>query len=344
MSGNWVTLSHVMERVDTGQRLDRWIKAQYPQWTQAMVQKMLRQGDVRINGKKSKSDARLEEHDVLTIRATHAVINNEPPKPAYEKQVFQVTEEEAADLRARILFKDEEILAINKPAGLAVQGGSKQSLHLDGMLEALRLNAEEAPRLVHRLDQDTSGVLLLARTRAAAQELMEQFKGKTVRKVYWALVLGCPERSIGHIELPLAKRAGKDQIERVQVDEEQGQFALTHYRVVARLEERYGQSLSWVEMMPVTGRTHQLRVHMAAIGHPIIGDVKYGGKPVVMRPYAPQLHLHARALKLEDKAKVIQAPLPEHMQRAWEHLGWPLDDQGVGLLELVDMWEEGEQA
>lgn len=344
-SANWQTISHVMELPDQGQRLDKWLRREYPGWSISMLQKMLRQGDIRLNGKKCKTDVVLSEHDVITIRVTAqflAQATTAPTKSA--KQEIEISQEEAKALQAQVIFKDAHMIALNKPAGLAVQGGSKQSKHLDGMLRALCFDAKEPPRLVHRLDQDTSGVLLLARHRQAAQKLGDGFKHKTIRKIYWALVDGHPERAVGSIDVPLSKRGGAGQQERVQPDPENGQEALTHYRVVERLAPSGRRpALAWVEMMPITGRTHQLRVHMAAIGHPIIGDGKYGGRDAHVHGLDGQLHLHARAVEMARGAKPIHAPLPAHMQKSWELLELPTDDSGVNLFELSEIWDAADE-
>ena len=216
-------------------------------------------------------------------------------------------------MRAAVIYRDDDLIALNKPPGLPVQGGSKVGRHLDGLLGALRFEAKEAPRLVHRLDRDTSGILLLARHAAAARDLTALFRSRELRKLYWALVVGVPKPAQGRIDAPLAKRRVGDG-ERVVATAEGGQRAITDYALI----EAAGRRLSWLALMPRTGRTHQLRAHAASVfGHPVVGDGKYGGEAAFPAGFEPRLHLHARALELPrpgNKAPlVLTAPLPLHM-------------------------------
>jgi len=237
----------------------------------------------------------------------------------------QVSAGDEAMLRDAVLHRDDAVIVLNKPPGLAVQGGSGTERHLDGMLEALRFGSEVRPRLVHRLDKETSGVLVLARTIAAAAFLTRAFREKTTRKIYWAIVVGLPKLRQGRIDLPLAKLPGREG-ERVRADAEEGKRAITYYHVA----ESVGSQASWLALFPVTGRTHQLRAHCAAIGTPILGDQKYGITAVHLTgvPDAKRLHLHARSLEiphpLGDTLRVT-APLPRHMRRSWEFFGFPDD-------------------
>jgi 23S rRNA pseudouridine955/2504/2580 synthase len=247
---------------------------------------------------------------------------------AASRRPIEIDPGEAADLKRRVLYKDASVIALDKPGGLAVQGGTRTERHLDAMLDALRFDAEERPKLVHRLDRDTSGVLLLARTTPAARALAEAFRHKDARKLYWAVTVGVPERSSGTIDLPLAKLAGA-RGERVAADEEEGLRAVTRWRVV----ERAGREAAWLALMPETGRTHQLRVHCAALGAPILGDFKYGGREAALPGGAekPKLHLHARAIRMpHPKGGVIevQAPLPGHMRETFAFLGLSMDAAG----------------
>ena len=224
-------------------------------------------------------------------------------------------------VQSAVIYRDGNMIALNKPAGLPVQGGSRVARHLDAMLDALRFDAAEAPRLVHRLDRDTSGVLLLARHAAAARELTALFRNRQLQKLYWALVVGVPKPAQGRIDAPLAKRqvgAG----ERVIATAEGGQRAITDYALI----DTAGRRLSWLALMPRTGRTHQLRAHTASVfDHPVVGDGKYGGEAAFPAGFEPRLHLHARALALPrpgGKALVLTAPLPPHMAAAWRFLGF----------------------
>ena len=210
---------------------------------------------------------------------------------------------------------DRDIIVIDKPAGLAVHGGSATHWHLDGMLDALRFGGDERPRLIHRLDKDTSGVMVLARTAASARRLGKAFAGRDVRKVYWAITVGRPEQDQGRINLPLAKNMGKGR-ERVGVNEDAGKNAITDFQVL----ERAGNRLNWVALWPRTGRTHQLRAHCVAIGCPILGDGKYGGRGAFIEGLpanAKKLQLHAREIEIpQDGGRDwrIVAPLPPHMR------------------------------
>ena len=225
-------------------------------------------------------------------------------------------------VRNAVLHRDEAVIVIDKPAGLAVQGGTGTERHLDLLLDALRFDAAERPRLVHRLDKDTSGVLVLARSAAAAAALAAAFRGKTVRKVYWALTVGVPKPRQGRIDLALAKLMGSGG-ERVVADDEDGKRAITFYRTVAHA----GAKIAWLALEPLTGRTHQLRAHAASIGTPILGDGKYGAAlahPAGV-PNARRLHLHARAIEFPHpggKRLAVTAPLPPHLRDTWAFFGF----------------------
>ncbi|MSP49296.1 MAG: RluA family pseudouridine synthase [Alphaproteobacteria bacterium] len=302
------------EEVDL--RLDRWFKRHFPTLGHGRLEKLLRTGQVRVDGKRVKAGQRLEPGQVVRVPP----LDIEAPAPKREPSA--VEEREAKDLRARVLHKDAEILVIDKPAGLAVQGGTGTDRHLDGLLEALRFEAKERPRLVHRLDRDTSGVLVLARTAEAARWLGEAFKSRDADKVYWAVVAGVPKPRQGRIDLKLAKLPGKSG-ERVAVDAREGKHAVTDFAVV---EEVKGIA-AWVALKPLTGRTHQLRAHLQAIGHPILGDGKYGGKAAHLDlPDAPkQLQLHARSIALKrpnGRVLKVEAPLPPHLRSTWAAFGF----------------------
>ena len=228
-------------------------------------------------------------------------------------------------LQAAVLHRDEAVIVLNKPPGLAVQGGTATERHLDGLLDALRFGNLERPRLVHRLDKDTSGILVIARTAAAAAFLTRAFREKTTRKTYWAIVVGLPKPRQGRIRSGAREdaRAGG---ERVRPDTEEGRRAVTYYRVI----DSAGAQASWLALMPVTGRTHQLRAHCAAIGTPILGDVKYGEAAAHLAgvPGSRRLHLHARSLSIPHPlggTLEVTAPLPPHMRRTWEFFGFPGD-------------------
>jgi 23S rRNA pseudouridine955/2504/2580 synthase len=236
-----------------------------------------------------------------------------------------VSAADMAMLEAAILHRDDDVIVLNKPPGLAVQGGTRSERHLDGLLDGLRYGSDERPRLVHRLDKDTSGVLVIARSAAAAAFLTRAFRDKATRKIYWSLAVGRPKPAHGRISLALAKQMGPGG-ERVRADPDEGKSAVTYYRVI----DSAGERASWLALLPITGRTHQLRAHCAAIGTPILGDPKYGGAGAQLAgaPNAQRLHLHARELSIPHPAGGIlrvAAHLPPHMRQSWEFFGFSGD-------------------
>lgn len=311
---------------DAGLRLDHWFKRHFPGLTHGRLEKLLRTGQVRVDGKRAKSGERLEAWSAIRVPPLGS--DTAVPRPAPAPR--PVDPVEAERLQRRVLYRDDWVLAIDKPAGLAVQGGTKQATHLDGMLDALRFDAAERPRLVHRLDQDTSGVLLLARSREAAQRLTEAFRDKTARKTYWALVVRTPHPPHGRIDLALSKGMGKGgEKVRPKEDDDGGRDAVTLYRTVDTASRR----VAWLELRPLTGRTHQLRAHCAFLATPIVGDGKYGGADAFLtgEGIERQLHLHARAVVMPHPERGflrIVAPLPTHMARAWKALGFDPKDAG----------------
>ncbi len=316
-------MSGVAQRIvasdEAGMRLDRWFRQHYPGLGHGRLEKLLRTGQVRVEGRRVKSGQRLEAGQSIRVPPLDDTQAGRPARP-------EPSDADAELARSIVLYRDDAVIAVNKPAGLAVQGGAKTSRHLDGMLDALRFGSEERPRLVHRLDRDTSGVLILARTAPAARALTASFRGKDVAKLYWAATAGVPDRDEGIIDLALSKRAGAGRTggEAVAPDPEAGQKAVTAYRVI----DRAGSRAAFLALWPKTGRTHQLRVHCAAIGHPILGDGKYGGPAAFPGGdgIASRLHLHARRLVLPHPAgrgRVdVIAPLPDHMVETWKTLGF----------------------
>lgn len=300
---------------EDGLRLDRWFRRHHPDVSHGCLERWLRSGQVRVDGHRVKAGVRLSPGQVVRVPPQRAEpVPEEAPRAAMARS-------DVLALQARILHMDPEILVLDKPHGLAVQGGSGTWRHLDGMLDALRFGGER-PRLVHRLDRDTSGVLVLARTQAAAAWLGEAFRGKAIAKLYWAIVVGAPPRPAGWIDVPLAKVAASGG-ERVQGVDGTGQRALTHFRVA----DRAGRKASWLELEPLTGRTHQLRVHCAALGTPILGDGKYGGRQafLVESRASRQLHLHARAIRLvrpDGSGLAVAAALPAHIRDTFAFLGF----------------------
>ncbi|MBD0270630.1 MAG: RluA family pseudouridine synthase [Acetobacteraceae bacterium] len=302
-------------------RLDRWFRRHFPRLTQGAIQKMLRTGQVRVNGKRADAGTRLEPGQEVRIPP----LPEAPPPDEGERRKASPEDENAArDLASRIIHRDDAVLVLDKPHGLPVQGGPGITRSVDSMLDAFRFGAEERPRLVHRLDRDTSGVLVLARSAAVASRLASAFRGRDVEKTYWALVVGRPEAPEGRIDLSLAKLGGPRGHERVRAvdDPEEGTRAITDFRVLDTVKNR----VAWLELRPLTGRTHQLRVHCAeGLGCPILGDGKYGGAGAHMERVSGKLHLHARALRLPHPnggVLEVAAPPPSHMRDSFAFFGF----------------------
>ncbi|MEG9884475.1 MAG: RluA family pseudouridine synthase [Hyphomicrobiales bacterium] len=302
-----------------GMRLDRWFKARYPALGHVALQKLLRTGQVRVDGRRVKAAARTiagQRVRVPPLGPGKTIVRRHMPGP-YDAQ----------KVRSWIVHQDDEVIVLNKPAGLAVQGGAKTAHHLDGMLDALAFGAER-PRLVHRLDRDTGGVLVLARNRQAAIALGSSFKSRKVVKVYWALVRGAPKPHRGRIDLPLAPsgHGGSRRMAPARLDNADAQDALTHYRTIAAA----GAKVAWVALYPKTGRKHQLRAHMSAIGHPVLGDGKYGGQSAfIADDLARRVHLYARALRIPHPAGgtlEAVAELCDHMRESFAYFDFSPED------------------
>ncbi|WP_086608723.1 RluA family pseudouridine synthase [Erythrobacter donghaensis] len=308
---------------DDSIRLDRWFKRNLPQVGFATVSRWARTGQIRVDGKRAKPEDRLAAGQVLRVPPGGDEPAREPAKP----KARALSPEQIAEAKEMVIRETPSAIVLNKPPGLATQGGSKTTKHVDGLLDAFVENERTPrPRLVHRLDKDTSGVLLIARTPGSAASFSKRFASRSARKVYWALVVGKPALSEGVIDAPLAKQPGTGG-EKMHIDEENGAAAKTRYRVV----DSAGQRAAWVELEPLTGRTHQLRVHMAAIGHPIVGDGKYGGPDAFLTgAVSRKMHLHARRLIItEPKAGEgsggkldVTAELPPHFAASMEVLGF----------------------
>lgn len=308
---------------DDGIRLDRWFKRNLPQIGFATISRWARTGQIRVDGKRAKPEDRLISGQALRVPPGGEDAGRQPglqPRRA-------LSPEQLVEARAMVIHETASAIVLNKPPGLATQGGSKTTKHVDGLLDAF-VGDERTPRprLVHRLDKDTSGVLLIARTPGAAASYSKRFASRSARKVYWALVVGVPDLAEGIIDAPLAKQPGTGG-EKMHIDEESGAAAKTRYRVV----DRAGTRAAWVELEPLTGRTHQLRVHMAAIGHPIVGDGKYGGQDAFLTgAVSRKMHLHARRLIITEP-KVgnssggkldVTADLPAHFAMSMDVLGF----------------------
>ncbi len=315
---------------ETDLRLDRWFSRRFPELGHGRLEKLLRTGQVRIDGKRAKSNQRLEEGQVIRVPPLGEAPEATGPKPAKP-----VSSAEAKALKDAILYMDDDVIVLNKPAGLAVQGGtSLDHHHLDAMLDALCFGAAERPRLVHRLDKDTSGALLLGRNAFATAKLAASFRSREARKCYWALVVGVPKFPQGRIDAPLAKMAGK-MGDKVAVDEEEGRRAVTYYRIV----DSAFRKAAWLEMEPRTGRTHQLRAHSALLGTPIQGDGKYGGPDAYLQGQgvSRKLHLHSRAVMVPHPRKGLikmEAPLPAHMSASFDFFGFDEERAGAPFISF----------
>ncbi len=322
---------------DGESRLDRWLKRRFPQVTQGAVEKLCRTGQIRVDGGRVKASDRVSPG--MEIRLPPLPDSDAPARPKPDR----TPPDDAAMIQAAVIWKDDHIIAINKPPGLPSQGGSGQGdRHVDGLSAALMFGYKDRPKLVHRLDKDTSGLLLLARTDRVAARLSESFRDRTTRKIYWAVVAGVPHPRKGTIRYGLVKAPGHGRggegekmmaIHPGKVDATEGaKRATTDYAVLDALASR----AAWVALVPVTGRTHQLRAHMAELGHPVIGDGKYGGSgqenlgdgwgAQLGGEISRKLHLHARMIAFDHpvtgKRVTLTAPLPDHMARTWATFGW----------------------
>lgn len=300
---------------DDGQRLDRWLKKNVPEMSFVMAQKLLRTGQIRVDGKRAKPDARLVAGQEIRL----------PPMDARpeKRDGYRLREDDAEMIQKAVIYDDGDLLAINKPPGIATQGGMNIERHIDGMLEALTIGDGVKPRLVHRLDKDTSGVLLLARSAEMARQLGRMFQGRDMKKIYWAITSPAPTEMEGEIKAPLIKGTVGPEKDKMLVDHKEGQKAYTNYEVM----EVAGRQAAFVAFMPKTGRTHQIRVHAAYAGFPLLGDAKYGTKAAIEGPGITQrLHLHARSLQFRHpvtkKVLKIMAPLPADLAKSWDALGF----------------------
>ncbi len=320
-------------------RLDRWFKRRFPTVAHSLLEKWLRTGQVRVDGKKATARQPLEVGQ--TIRIPPLPTAERPPvaRPAVDEAITKM-------LRDAVLYMDDDVIVLNKPPGLAVQGGSGMAdKHLDAWLGALQFERKDRPRLVHRLDKDTSGVLFLGRTVPATAKLAAAFKSRTARKCYWALVAGMPKIRQGRIDAPLAKLPGRAG-ERMAVDQDEGKRAVTWYRVVDNALKR----AAWLELEPRTGRTHQLRAHCALMETPILGDGKYGGEAAFISGMgiSRKLHLHARAVQLPHprtgELLTVVAPIPDHLDKAFAFFGFETAQAGEAFGENSPFMSTGETA
>ena len=319
----------------TEQRLDRWLRKRFPHISQGRIEKMCRKGEIRLDGGRVKASSRLAAGQSLRLPPLP-----DGPAPVLDRRT--ATPDDVAMMRRMVIYRDDHILALNKPPGIAVQGGSGQTRHIDGLRSTLKFDATIEPKLVHRLDKDTSGVLLMARTGAAAAGLARAFQSRATRKIYWAAVAGTPRQPEGTLVTGLVKQAGHgphgagEKMIVLHPDDiattPGAKRAVTDYRVITSAARR----AAWLALSPVTGRTHQLRAHMAELGCPIVGDGKYGSNRQTNEgdgwgaqlggEFSQKLHLHARSIRLTHPVTgstlTITAPLPDHMVRTWEMFGW----------------------
>lgn len=323
---------------DDGIRLDRWFKRHLPDASFNIVSRWARTGQLRVDGKRATPGDRLEAGQQLRVPPAD-VAAAASARPARKRR--ELTDDEMDFALGMVIHRDDAAIVLNKPAGLATQGGTKTENHVDGLLDALCFGLDNRPKLVHRLDKDTSGALLVARTSRAAGHFAKAFSSRTARKVYWALVVGVPAIEDGFIDLPIGKQPGSGG-EKMHVDEKDGASARTRYRIV----ERAGNTCAWVELQPYTGRTHQLRVHMAAIGHPIVGDGKYGGKEAFLTgTISRKMHLHARRIRIDHpKGEQIdvRADLPPHMKDSFADLGFEIELGDALVLDAPKFSETAE--
>jgi 23S rRNA pseudouridine955/2504/2580 synthase len=303
---------------ESGMRVDRFFEGRFPGLSFSHIQRIIRKGEVRVNGKRAQPKDRLEAGQAVRIPP----LRLDAPRP---ERAGSETDKTRAFLKSITLYEDADVLVLNKPMGLAVQGGSGTTRHIDGMLDALRDRQGQKPRLVHRLDKDTAGCLLIAKTRFAATALAKNFRTRSARKIYWALVAGVPKPKQGRISTFLAKEErADDSVMRIAGHGDEGaSHAITYYAVV----ETAAQRLAWISLKPVTGRTHQLRAHMDHIRHPIVGDPKYFNRENWELPGGIQqrLHLLARRIAIPHPRGGtidVTAPLPAHMQQSWNLLGF----------------------
>lgn len=316
---------------EEGVRLDRWVKRRLPV-TQGQLEKLLRSGQIRVDGSRAKANTRLEAGMVVRLPPVHQQTAEE--KAAYKPGKSSSRDEQF--LREMVIYQDDEMFALNKPAGIAVQGGTKQGdRHIDGMLDILS-DGEYRPKLVHRLDKETSGLLLIARHPAAAARLGDLFRSHEMEKVYWAVTVGSPKPAAGQVRCWMAKGQGPEGRERMvhaAQNDEGARHAITDYITVSQA----GQKAAWVALRPQTGRMHQLRFHMHELGTSILGDDKYVTRREIPQGVAGGLHLHARALLIPKRNKrplLLQAPLSGHMKATFATLGFLEEEAGKDPLEL----------
>ncbi|QIK78487.1 RluA family pseudouridine synthase [Sphingomonas piscis] len=313
-----LTRTNTVREDDDGIRLDRWFKRHLPEVSFNIVSRWARTGQLKVDDKRATPGDRIAAGQTIRFPDPSTIdLSSQRAEPRREP----LNDEEAELVREMVIHRDRNAFVLNKPPGLATQGGTKTHQHLDRLLDGLSDEEGNRPKLVHRLDKDTSGALLVARSARAAGHFAKTFSGRTARKVYWAIIVGVPSPDEGLIDLPLAKQPGTGG-EKMHVDKENGLSAKTRWRLV----DRAGNRAAWVELQPLTGRTHQLRAHMAALGHPIVGDAKYGGAEAFLTGgISRKLHLHARRIRVDapDGGEIdVTAELPAHFAETLATLGF----------------------
>ncbi len=319
----------LVEAEEDGLRLDRWFKRRFPALAHGHLEKLLRTGQVRVDGKRSKASDRIADGQSIRLPPQlQSLIAADAKGP----RKTDLSDKDQRFIQGLVIHEDAKVIVLNKPSGLATQGGSGVTRHVDGLLEGLQGGKRQKPRLVHRLDRDTSGVLVVARTQPAAAALSESLRRRDAQKIYWALTKGVPKPHRGVIKLALVKQTGfgksgrDERMSAAEDDQDNAKSATTHYAVMETAADQY----AWVALRPVTGRTHQLRAHLAHLGTPIVGDFKYGGEKAKGRgELENRLHLHARSIDIAhpDGGRLkVTAPLPPHMQQAWNLFGFREND------------------
>lgn len=300
---------------DGGIRLDRWFKRHVPDLGFGPLSKMLRKGEVRVDGKRADGKTKIEAGQELRIPPLTGRLQDREDTPTPRR----LSDHDRQYMRDLVLHEDDDLIVLNKPAGLPTQGGTGITRHLDGLLPALVDKGALRPKLVHRLDKDTSGIILLGKTQQSTAALTKAFRERSATKIYHALVIGCPSPKQGRISQPIEKEPGMNGERMVPV--EGGKPAVSLYRTM----DVAARSTSFVELQPQTGRTHQLRVHMALIGCPIVGDGKYGGQDAFLTgAISRKMHLHAYSISLAHPSGGmlnVTAAYPPHMVDSLSLLG-----------------------
>lgn len=317
---------YIVSNEDEGLRLDKWLKKNVTEMPFGLMQKMVRKGAVKVDGKKRKTEYKLSVSQKIRISAFEDRGSELRDKKRNKVEVSKNDIEYY--INKQIIYRDSNLIAINKRSGLPTQGGTKIKLSVDDLLPHIK-DIKETPKLVHRIDKDTSGVILVSLNKKSAQDATLYFKKKEFVKTYWAIIVGVPSKKEGRINIPLIERSSASGIDKMETirhgsKNPSAKRAVTYYKVI----EMAGRKMSWVALRPETGRKHQLRVHMAAIGHPILGDGKYGGKEAFIEGLSNKMHLHARSIQHNNfmgKEIDIVAPLQGHMLETWKLLEFGKD-------------------